>query len=317
MVGRIRQAKDEKKTSEGAIKKWLIDTRSQRQQISKNRVALNSIRRGMEQDLKLLRRTSTGNSWRTNEAGRVVAYYKSAPKYVIQDLKRSRDEIGREVAQLFTKSENLKKLNLTDVTKLLREYKDVWSTEDTMYNTISKVLENMDINKSDISRMGVVQACWALLSLEVQNKAENAMQTIFGNSTALYEFKLPANTSQRVEKIKIDGRGEAFLKKKAQIRDHAVNAKYHTIIKDNRGGNNKKMGGYRGSRGNKKEEKSGYKKPYEKPKNISASGGGGAKSTGYKGKKENYIKDYDHRVHGKGKTSRDKGSDKSKYVKKE
>jgi hypothetical protein len=113
------------KTNENTLKKWLLETRSNRQQVSKNRVSLNSIRRGMEQDLKLLRRTSTGNSWRTNEAGRVVAYYKSAPKYVIQDLKRSKEDIGRDVAKMFTKSESLKKLNLTDVTKLLKEYKEV------------------------------------------------------------------------------------------------------------------------------------------------------------------------------------------------
>jgi hypothetical protein len=300
-----------KKISESSLKKWLLETRSQRQQVFKNRVSLNSIRRGMKQDLKLLRRTSTGNSWRTNETGRVVAYHKSAPKYVVQDLKRSKGDIGSDVAQMFTKSENLKKLNLADVTKLLKEYKEVWSTEDTMWTTITKALENMEVNKADISRMGVLQACWALLSQEVQNKAENAIQTLFGNSTATYEFELPANTSQRVEKIKIDGRGEAFFKKKAQIRDHAVNSKYQTIFKDTRNGNNK-GGGYKGSRAYKKDDKSTEKKHKPKPQTSSHS-----KATGYKGKRENFIKDYDHKVHGKSKTSREKGFDKRKDVKKE
>jgi hypothetical protein len=86
-----------KQTDESALKKWLIETRAQRQTVSKNRVALNTIRRGMEQDLKLLRKTSTGNSWRFNEqTGRMVATYKSAPKYVVQNLKRSQADIGRE-----------------------------------------------------------------------------------------------------------------------------------------------------------------------------------------------------------------------------
>lgn len=302
-----KEAEFLKKTSEPALKKYLLETRSQRQQVSKNRVSLNSIRRGMEQDLKLLRRTSTGNSWRTNESGRVVAYYKSAPKYVIQDLKRSKEAIGRDVAQMFTKSENLKKLNLTDVVKLLKEYKEVWDTEDSMWNTITKVMENIENNKADISRMGLVQACWALLSLEVQTKAENAMQTLFGNTSATYEFKLPALVGQRVEKIKIDGRGESFLKKKAQIRDHAVNSKYKTIFNDTRTGT--KKGGYKGNRVSKSSDKVDSNKK-SKPNNTTP------KSGGYKGK--NFIKDYDHRVHGKGKPSRDKkGSDKRKDFKKE
>jgi hypothetical protein len=284
-----------KQTDEQNLKKWLIETRSQRQTVSKNRVTLNTIRRGMEQDLKLLRKTSTGNSWRFNEqTGRMVATYKSAPKYVVQNLKRSKEDIGRDIAKMFCKSESLKKLNMTDVTKLLTEYKDVWEPEDSMWNTIAKALENIDANKADISRVGIVQSCWAILSVENQSLAEKAMDVIFNNTTTTYEFKLPAKTAERTEKVKQDGKGEAFLKKKQQIRDHTVNTKFRNMFKEHKkpaGGNKKGYQGNQGYQGNRGNPKKDAPKGDKGDKNAKKRSG--EKTPGYKGKRENFIQNYD------------------------
>jgi hypothetical protein len=216
----------------------------------------------------------------------MVATYKSAPKYVIQNLKRSREDIGRDIAKMFCKADSLKKLNLSDVTKLLTEYKEVWEPEDSMYNTIGKALENIEANKADISRVGIVQSCWSILSVENQSLAEKAMDVIFNNSSASYEFKLPAKVAERAEKVKLDGKGEAFLKKKQQIRDHTVNTKFKNLFKENKGKPAKK--GYQGNRPNPQKQgqkhnpgqNNSKKRPAEKP-------------TGYKGKKENFIQNYD------------------------
>ena len=279
-----------KQTDENMLKKWLIETRAQRQTVSKNRVTLNGIRRGMEQDLKLLRKTSTGNSWRFNElTGRMVATYKSAPKYVIQNLKRSREDIGRDVAKMFCKAENLKKLNFTDVQKLLVEYREVFEPEDSMWNTLSKALENMEANKGDISRVGMVQSCWAILSIENQTLSAKAMDVIFNNSNSSYEFKLPAKVAERAEQVKLDGKGEAFLKKKQQIRDHTVNTKFKNIFRENKpkntGGSKKGYQGKNPRKDNQKFEKSGNNQSKKRTSDKI--------SGGYKGKKENFIANYD------------------------
>jgi hypothetical protein len=139
----------------------------------------------MEQDLKLLRKTSTGNSWRN---------HRRAPKYLIQNLKRSREDIGRDVAKMFCKAESLKKLNFTDVQKLLIKYREVFEPEDSMWTTLSKALENMEANKADISRVGMVQSCF---SLSVENKALSAkamdviLTTRIRHMNSNYQLKLP------------------------------------------------------------------------------------------------------------------------------
>jgi hypothetical protein len=223
-------------TDSNTLMSWIQDIRSQRLVRSKTKQQLATIRRGLEQDLKIVQKSATSNQWKVNdENGRMEAIFKSAPKYVSQDLKRSKEEIGREVATMFCKQENLKLLDVEQVVKLLIEYKEVWLCEEAMWNIIHEILEHIQQNKKDMTRQGLTEACFPVLNTENQAKSKRALDVLFSNVNSTYEFKLPCESSSRREKVRMDGKGKVLQEKKIAIRDKTINDKFHNISKGSSG----------------------------------------------------------------------------------
>ena len=250
-----------------------------------------TIRRGLEQDLAVVQKSATANQWKVNDtSGRMEALFKSAPKYVSQDLKRTKQEIGRDVATMFCKQENLKLLDVEAVVKLLTEYKEVWLCEESMWNIIHEILEHIHQNKKDMTRQGLTEACFPVLNVENQAKSKRALDVLFSNSTATYEFKLPCEATSRREKVRFDGKGKVLQERKIAIRDKTINDKYNNLSRGHSGGYKDKK------RPKSNQHHSGVKRNFEKVKRETPSSKRKPKSSGtattsnYKGK--NFTKNY-------------------------
>jgi hypothetical protein len=251
-------------TDASTLMSWIQEVRAQRLVRSKTKQQMATIRRGLEQDLKLVQKATSSNQWKINdENGRMEAIFKTAPKYVSQDLKRSKEEIGREVATMFCKQENLKLLDVESVVKLLTEYKEVWLCEEAMWNIIHEILEHIFQNKKDMTRQGLTEACFPVLNAENQAKSKRALDVLFSNVTSTYEFKLPCEATSRREKVRMDGKGKVLQEKKIAIRDKTINDKFQHISRGSSGGFRDKKQKHRTSNHN-----SGVKKYVEKNKRV-------------------------------------------------
>lgn len=188
----------------------------------------------IETELKRYRSAGDRNMIEQESEDSWTKIYNNAPKSVLQSLKRSEAEVGREVARQLCISDNLKKLDYNNLYPLLKEYKECYSVKDEMWAVLTKIMEILEQNKASLSRLGLAETCFTILTRENQMLHAKAVDVLMSNDSTKYEMKLQALSTLRSKQVNRDGKTDSQISMRAAIKEKELINKFNKIVKTDR-----------------------------------------------------------------------------------
>jgi len=180
----------------------------------------------IDTELQRLLSLKGGNAMGIDDNGDPYKIVKAAPSYIKQSLKRPQELVAKDFATNLCYSENLKKLDFTTISKLVKEYQECFTNKDEMFDILGFMWKHIEENKKSLNREQLAYACHPALTKDNQTMSIKAMKTITKN----YEFSLPAIKYLENEQREADQKTVSDIRKKRAIRDADQDAKYKRVV---------------------------------------------------------------------------------------
>lgn len=213
------------------LKKKMEKARSSRLQAGNFKEQAWTQKTKIDTELKRYRSAGDKNILEQDETLRWTKTYNNAPRSVKQSLKRSEAEVGRLIALQLCKSDNLKKLDYHQFMPLLKEYRECYSTADEMWAVLTKVTEQIEENKLSLSRLGLAETCYTILTRENQLAHAKAVEVLLSGDQTKYEMKLQILSTLRSKQVSRDGKSETQVNMRSEIKNKELVNKYNKVVR--------------------------------------------------------------------------------------
>ena len=261
-------------TTAPQIEQWIEEARERRIKAGTRKNEFSIRKTQMEKALENMIENSGSNHIRLDNNGQPYKHYNAAPSYILQTFKRKEEEVARDVVQMLCSAEKLKSLDMGIAMKLFKEYKECYTNDDEMWDILERIMDNLETNKTSMTRAGLADASLPCLNIEMQVRHHHAMNS--AKDTYKKEMAEVASFSHRKkredQKINRSGKQNSHKGGKPHDRNNTrfnnSGSKKHSQSKrsgrgieksyrnnkrstDFQGGQKNKGGGFRGGRGGK------------------------------------------------------------------
>jgi len=222
---------------------WLGGIRDGRMASGKLKLSLRDVKDKLVKEASQIR-TECGTTLVWQEEGTWYAKYARAPADSGQSTKRLKEQIALEFVEMFTTTEGLTHLNYTPGLELLKEYRDIFTSEHQQNKVLSLAINKIEKNRKYLSRKVMAEYCFESMEQDIQWEFQSTLKQIMGTKDQKYEISLPADRDLRIRKLNEDGKDFKSVRSARIARENRNNKEWKKFR-----GNSYSRGSFRGSRG--------------------------------------------------------------------
>ena len=213
-------------TDEDLIDEWIQNAREKRLKSAKNKHEFMRTKEAIEKELAHIRQDTGANHIRKDADGNYWKTWSSAPCYVMQNIKRSEAEVARDICIMFCTADGLQSTDFKKSVTLLKEYKEVFTSDDEMWDILREIIDYVETNKSHLTRSKLAEACYPCLNIENQLRHHKALEIAKTGGNEMSDLIIPFFRLQKKQK---EGKTDRQLQMKDEIRDKKLQTEYNRV----------------------------------------------------------------------------------------
>ena len=152
---------------------------TERMKATKAKEQFIEMKRRIKRELEEIRTSHTTNSVRKTTTGAWLQEFHHAPEGTEQTLKRTKAEVGKDVASMLCRTDSLIELDYSKLNMLLLEYRDVHDKGlDQMWDLLDNALDTLRTLKHTISRQSAAARLRCILTPKMQVNFDKAFLSV-------------------------------------------------------------------------------------------------------------------------------------------